>query len=177
MVGLNPDMAEIIDFGFRQAYRIAYPLIQIVRPFYHQDGVCTAVWAHDRLLVVRHSYKPGVSIPGGGVKAGEDSRRGAARELCEEVGITVAPSALKLIHSKRFRHHRGTNYFYEVQIETVPSLKIDRREIIYAEFLTPTEIMLLKCDQYLMAYLEAHTKTTKNDIVIDMQRNPVPTTA
>jgi 8-oxo-dGTP diphosphatase len=148
-------MTKIIDYGFRQAYRIAYPIMQLFRPFFHQDGVCVAIWVKDRVLVVRHSYKPGLSIPGGGVKKGEHARVGAARELREEVGININAFELNLIHSKRFSHHRGTNYFYELHLAIEPQIIIDQREIIYAEFLSAAEIRLSGCDRYFASYLDA----------------------
>ncbi|MER7667971.1 NUDIX hydrolase [Kitasatospora sp. NPDC096128] len=43
----------------------------------------------DRVLLVKPTYKPGWEIPGGYLHAGETPSEGAAREVKEELGITL----------------------------------------------------------------------------------------
>jgi ADP-ribose pyrophosphatase YjhB (NUDIX family) len=53
-----------------------------------------------RILLVRHSYRPGWFFPGGGVEWGETLDVALARELEEEVGVTITkPPALHGVFS------------------------------------------------------------------------------
>jgi 8-oxo-dGTP diphosphatase len=124
----------LTDACFRTAFRIGFPLVN--RWTRKSPSVMMAIWVGDTVLIVRHSYRKGLSLPGGGIKKSEtDFRVAAARELMEEVGLDIDPTKLIWQLSGTYFH------LYEAELETVPILRIDRREIIFAQFL-PASLLL-----------------------------------
>nr|WP_203771446.1 NUDIX hydrolase [Actinoplanes nipponensis] len=51
----------------------------------------------DRILLVEPTYKPDWELPGGVVEADESPRDAAAREITEELGLTVVPGRLLVV--------------------------------------------------------------------------------
>lgn len=126
----------LTDLGYRTTLRLVYPFAVIWWRYHSLDGTKIAVWANGRVLLVRHSYKSGWKLPGGGIKAGEDHLTGACRELSEEVGLDIDQGRLHLVFARKALH--GMAYLYEVQLEAALPIRIDQREIVEAEFLVPT---------------------------------------
>jgi len=65
-----------------------------------------AVDAAGRVCLVRHSYRPGWHLPGGGVERGETAKGALLKEMKEEAGIIpLEPPVLVSVHSneRRFR--------------------------------------------------------------------------
>ncbi len=110
-------------------------------------GAGVAVWYQDQILVVRHSYRPGWSLPGGQIKKNEEPRSAAPRELREEVGIQTAPESLIQIYESQ-----PGKFLFECRLQTRPVLKIDKREIIEARFVDPVAIS--DADDILYPYLQ-----------------------
>jgi len=127
--------SRIFDGAVRAAYRAGYRAMQVIwriRPP-DQAGVGVLVRHNGHVLAVRHSYRPGYTIPGGGVGRGEEPRATAVRELAEELSLTARPD--DLVYRRRVRN----THVYELRLAEAPEIRIDNREIVEAVFLTPAE--------------------------------------
>lgn len=85
------------------------------------------------LLLLRHSYGPDVwSLPGGGLKRGEDPEQCARREVKEELGMTLG----RLRPLGRIEEHISgsphTAHLFAAVCDARP--RPDRREVIEARF-------------------------------------------
>lgn len=150
----------IIDRCFQLAYKIAYRLIHvywfICRPSQH--GALVAIWHHDRILLVKPSYMPDYSLPGGGVKKAEKPIDTALRELAEEVDIHLTTDVLKQTfeHTCRHRGRTDTVTIFETRLPEAPKIIIDNREIIWAGFVTADNALSRKLLPHVDQYLKTH---------------------
>lgn len=83
-------MAHPVDMR-RVLTRIGFSLMRgvwfLARPL--TLGVCGIVEYDNKILLVRHSYRSGWYLPGGGVRRGESCQSALQRELREETGLTA----------------------------------------------------------------------------------------
>lgn len=98
-----------------------------------------AVWYGDRVLMVSHSYKSGQTLPGGGVRRGEEPAQGAARELREETGIRVDPALLRLVDvtDTEGRYGKRQTWLYELRLAEPPSVRVNGWETVGAALMDP----------------------------------------
>jgi 8-oxo-dGTP pyrophosphatase MutT (NUDIX family) len=74
--------------------------------------VCVVLRRDDGMVLLAERANTGFSdgqlgVPGGRLEEGESLTAGAARELFEEVGVTVDPATLEFLH---VAHHTGGNW-------------------------------------------------------------------
>ena len=142
---------EQLDRAYRGAYRLAYPIMRRWWRLIKRRHVVVAIWLNDTVLAVRHSYKnPGLSLVYGGVGRREDPRLAGARELQEEVGVTIDRDALRLVMVT------PTMHLYEGRVAEKPELVIDRREIVEACFVHPGELIEIRYRNKVSEYLRRH---------------------
>ena len=123
------------DCCARMVYRVGYKTLRHMPRAIRSrgTGVGVVIRHKDRVLAVRHSYRPGYDIPGGGVGRREQPRDTAVRELAEELSIHTDPASL--VYKRR--HHRS--HLFELIFDEEPDIRIDTREVIEAVFLTQDE--------------------------------------
>ena len=144
---------------YRLGYRLAYRLILIyaffVRP--KHEGALVAVWHQGRVLLVKASYRKGWSLPGGGIDRGEAPLDAAVREAREEIGLTLDPAQLTLAQETTMLHAYLLDHarIFAVELEDMPSLAIDHREIVEAVFHTPEAALNLRMPPFVRLYLSS----------------------
>jgi 8-oxo-dGTP diphosphatase len=148
---------QAADALTRVAYRGAYSLAMAYWFVRRPDtlGVFVAVWCGRRVLLLQNSYKRDFSMPGGGAHRGESHEQTGARELREEVGLTVPPEHLCAAFdvTDTWEYKRDHVYFLELDLDTEPPLSIDRREVVWAAFIDQDAALRLPLSPTVRAYL------------------------
>ena len=150
--------SKITDALFRMtffcAYRVHLLWNLIFRPTHH--GVWIAVWWAGQLLLIKNSYRPSITLPGGGQDRGESLVEAALRELREEVGIQARPEALALWgqYLSLVEHKSDQINLFELQLDTRPEICLDHREVVWSAFCSPAEAVQMNLFPALRTYLE-----------------------
>jgi len=151
-------LSSCIDSLHRVAYRMAYPVWQFyLRQFQtHTQSAEVALWSHDRLLLIRNSYRQTYTFPGGYIHNDENTATAACRELYEETGISVTAGQLRFSFACSYNNgkHEAHDDIYECQLANKPTMRIDNREVIDARFVTADIALALPLESHVRHYLE-----------------------
>ena len=120
----------------RVLYRLAFNARKLaLRILRHDLTGCSIVGLdrEGRILLVRHSYGlPQWTVPGGGMRKGEDPVKTALREIDEELSCTLHEP--RYIAKMEESFHGGTNHVHVVTGLVVGEPEPDQREILEAGF-------------------------------------------
>jgi 8-oxo-dGTP diphosphatase len=137
----------LVDRGFQLAYVVAYRAMRtywkVRRPTTH--GTLVALWNGGEVLLVRNSYVPYYSLPGGYLHRGESARDAVIRELREEVGIIADPErlALALERTHDWEGKRDHVQIFTLDVDIRPIIAVDHREVIEAAWWKPERALEL----------------------------------
>lgn len=130
-----------VDRAFQLGYALAYRMMRTYWRFKHPvtHGAVVAIWNHGEVLLVRNSYVPFYSAPGGYLQRREDGRAAAVRELTEEIALRVEPEQLTLALdvTTEWEYKRDHVQIFELELPERPSVRVDHREVVAAEWFTP----------------------------------------
>jgi 8-oxo-dGTP diphosphatase len=148
-----------IQLGFIVAHRMLRAYWAVRRP--QTRGALVAVWNAGELLIVKNSYRREHTLPGGYRRPGETAEEAAARELAEECSIYIEPTRIREayhgVHPFEFRKDDVT--IVEAEIDTRPvTIGIDHREVTWAGFKAPDEILRMRIVPHLREYIEQRSK-------------------
>jgi ADP-ribose pyrophosphatase YjhB (NUDIX family) len=137
----------LVDRGFQLAYVCAYRAMRtywkVRRPTTH--GTLVALWNGGEVLLVRNSYVPYYSLPGGYMRRGETARDAVVRELTEEVGIAAEPEKLELVlertHDWEGKHDHVQ--IFALDLPSRPNVEVDHREVVEASWWSPERALAL----------------------------------
>jgi 8-oxo-dGTP diphosphatase len=120
-----------------------------------QFGALVGIRHGDRVLLVRQSYQPRWTFPGGGIDRGENAKGAARRELGEELGLEVTADQLEasITSTHAYLGRRDEVCFFTLRCETPPIVSIDGREIIEARWFTAAEMQPLALSPHIRDYL------------------------
>lgn len=150
-------MKQIVDRTIQLIYIVLFRLMLcwwfISRP--HCFSAYVAIRHQDKILIIKNSYKRLYTVPCGSIKKGEDALAGAIRETAEEIGIRLKADQLSLAYQFTIFHEYMHDHvsFFEVEFSEPPTIRIDNREVVWAEFLSATAARQLHLSPVVQRYL------------------------
>jgi 8-oxo-dGTP diphosphatase len=140
----NLERPTWVDLACQLGYLSAY---QVMRAYWHlrkptTRGALVMLWCRGHVLLVRNSYLPYYSAPGGYLRRDETARDAALRELHEEVRLAARPDqlavSLELTHEWEGKQDHVT--IFALQLDERPHISVDYREVVEAFWFRPDEV-------------------------------------
>ncbi len=105
----------------------------------------STLWNRGEVLLVKNSYVPYYSLPGGYLRRGESPQQGAVRELHEEVGISASADQLELVLERThdWEGKRDHVRIFSLDLASRPEFEVDHREVIEASWWSPERALAL----------------------------------
>jgi 8-oxo-dGTP diphosphatase len=131
----------LMDRAFQLAYVCAYQMMRrywaVRHPTTH--GALVVLQNGGEVLLVKNSYVPYYSLPGGYVRRNETAREAALRELVEEVGVSAKGDELELVldETHDWEGKRDHVEIFVLKLSMRPSIAVDHREVVEASWWTP----------------------------------------
>jgi 8-oxo-dGTP diphosphatase len=138
---LGPTLADLaFQLGYMGAYRLMRAYWHLRRPTTH--GALVALWCRGEVLLVRQSYLPYYSAPGGYLQRGEAARDAARRELREELSLEIDVNklslALETTHEWEGKHDHVA--IFSMDLLERPNISLDYREVVEAYWFRPEQV-------------------------------------
>lgn len=154
-VGPTP-LDRCFQLGYRLAYRLMRAYWRVRRP--RTRGALVAIWNEGALLLVKNSYIPYYSLPGGYLRRNETPRQAAVRELAEEIGLTASEAELELVVSEinEWEGKQDGVEIFALELGQRPAVHIDHREVVEAAWFPPEQALKLQLFPPIRRAIERH---------------------
>jgi ADP-ribose pyrophosphatase YjhB (NUDIX family) len=128
----------LLDRAFQLAYIVAYRGMRLYWTLAHPttSGALVTLWNGGEILLVRNSYVPYYSLPGGYIRRGEAPEHAVVRELAEEVGVTAKASDLELVLDRTHEWEGKSDHvrIFSLDVPVRPEVQVDHREVVEASW-------------------------------------------
>ena len=162
----DSDPGSILDLGIRTAFKVAHRMLRtwwfVRRP--HTRGALVAVWHDGKILLVKNSYRRQYTLPGGYIRSSETPSEAGARELAEEVGIQVRPDDVPVVYRgvHPFEFRRDEVSIVELEVSEPPQIAVDKREVVWAGFERPEDVLRRPVIPHLREYLSRRSEAKRS---------------